>query len=392
MELTTDGDDTSSSAQKSTIVGGSESESVVDAGLVSLVAIALCLVAVNLWLVLAYGDRLFVTLAKLLAPGSVVLITVFAVWWSHQSGYEQSLGHVSLWATAGTVVFGLSGLAEQLLQHAQGVLLELTPAPVFSWACGGFVVGATVGLYSARLRTQRAQTERARRQAEQLAEAQTVLNRVLRHDIRNNVNIVEGYVDLVAAEDADPEHVETIHEHTARIVSLAEYAREIERLVSQRGAGVESIDLVERLTAIRSDILEEYPDARVVTDFPDRMMVCAHDLIDSAFENLLENAIEHHPGEQPEVRMSVARDEGDDGDEVVVTIADDGAGIPDAEVSVFESGDESRLEHSSGMGLWLVKWIVAYSDGELDFVRNDVSGSEIAIRLPTKESGRDVAT
>lgn len=378
----TEEDGSVSSEREGAIASQARSESGVDTALVVFVAITLCLVATNLWFVTTHSARDIVTIARLLGPIAVLLTAVFAVWWTRQNGYERYLGHVSVWTLAGTVLLGLCSFTEQWYQYSKGLLVEPTYVPVLGWACGGFVVGTVVGVYSARTRAQRAQTERARRQAEQLAEAQSVLNRVLRHDIRNNVNIVEGYVDLIADEETDPEHVETIHEHTSRIVRLAEYARETERLVSQQGAGIESMDLVNRLDSIRREVQETYPDANLVTDFPERAPVCANDLIDSAFENLLENAIEHHPGPEPEVRMSVVRED----DEFVVTVADDGAGIPETEVSVFESGDESGLEHSNGMGLWLVKWIVAYSDGELDFVKNDSSGSEIAIRLPTRDT------
>lgn len=251
------------------------------------------------------------------------------------------------------------------------------------WACAGFVIGSVIGVYSAGRRGRERQLDRERRKAESLAETLSVLNRVLRHDIRNDVNVIEGYVDLIATEsDVDEERVDIVRSHTSRIVQLADYARKTERLASGGESGVRTVEIVEHLATACRRVRASYPEANLETDVPERAEARAHQLVDSAFENLVENAVEHHPGPEPFVRASVERT----GDEVVVTVADDGTGLPENEVVVLESRTESKLEHSNGMGLWLVNWIVTYSGGEVEFAENEPTGSEITVRLPATAS------
>lgn len=349
-------------------------------GLAVLVGTLAVLVAADIWAILGRTATVPVTVFWLAAPLSAILTTAFVLRWVlEDEGEPEHFLHVSKWALAGSIVLGLSGLSVAYVDYVRGVARTFTLVQPFGWACGGYVIGSVIGVYSAGRRRRERQLERERRKAEHLAETLSVLNRVLRHDIRNDVNVIEGYVDLIATEsDVDCEHVEVVREHTSRIVELADYARKTERLAAEGESGVRTIDVVDRLGTTCRKVRTSYPSAQVVTDLPDRAEARAHELVDSAFENLVENAVEHHHGPEPFVRVAVERRER----EVVVTIADDGPGIPDDEVAVLESGSESSLEHSDGMGLWLVNWIVTYSGGDVEFAENEPTGSDITLRLP----------
>jgi signal transduction histidine kinase len=100
-----------------------------------------------------------------------------------------------------------------------------------------------------------------------------------------------------------------------------------------------------------------------------------------AVDNLLENAVVHGDSLTPSVSVTVRRRETDGTVDVVV--ADDGPGIPEQERQVLVDGRETPLEHGSGLGLWLVNWIVSESMGELAFDDNEPRGSVVTISLPT---------
>ena len=57
-------------------------------------------------------------------------------------------------------------------------------------------------------------------------------------------------------------------------------------------------------------------------------------------------------------------------------------GISERETRVLKRGEETQLEHGSGIGLWLAAWVVDASDGELSFARPDDGGSVASISLP----------
>ena len=73
--------------------------------------------------------------------------------------------------------------------------------------------------------------------------------------------------------------------------------------------------------------------------------------------------------------------------DVVVLLRDNGPGIPEDEVETLEQGYETDLKHLSGLGLWLVYWIVDMSGGAIAFEPNDPRGSVVELRLqsPTGE-------
>jgi len=48
---------------------------------------------------------------------------------------------------------------------------------------------------------------------------------------------------------------------------------------------------------------------------------------------------------------------------------------------VTGSADITPKHHGSGLGLWLVKWIVDRSGGELAFEESDLGGNRVRIRL-----------
>jgi signal transduction histidine kinase len=350
-------------------------------GLALLVGALTVLAAADVWVILGRTASIPVTMFWLVSPLTAILTTAFVLRWVFENDHDPSYFlHVSKWAVAGSVLLGLTGLSVTYVDYAHGIARVFTLLQAFGWACGGFVIGSVIGVYSAGRRGRERQLDRERRKAESLAETLSVLNRVLRHDIRNDVNVIEGYVDLIAADsDVDQERVDVVRSHTSRVVQLADYARKTERLASEGESGVRTVDVVEPIARTCRKVHASYPNANVATDLPERAEVRAHELVDSAFENLVENAVEHHPGPEPTVRASVERK----GDEVIVTIADDGAGIPESEVAVLESGTESKLEHSNGMGLWLANWIVTYSGGGVEFAENEPTGSEITVRLPT---------
>jgi signal transduction histidine kinase len=81
--------------------------------------------------------------------------------------------------------------------------------------------------------------------------------------------------------------------------------------------------------------------------------------LDIAIENLVENAVEHNDATRPRVSVEVTN-----GDRPTLVVSDNGPGIPEQEIAALEGERETSLEHGSGIGLWLVKWIVDRSNAE----------------------------
>jgi two-component system sensor histidine kinase ResE len=103
-----------------------------------------------------------------------------------------------------------------------------------------------------------------------------------------------------------------------------------------------------------------------------------------AVSNLLENAIRHTPS-GTELTAEIARSE----DEVHLTIADTGPGIPNEQLEkIFERGSRTyrpRRQGGSGMGLYLTKLLIELHGGQIEAYSD--GGTTFSITLPVRRIG-----
>jgi signal transduction histidine kinase len=246
---------------------------------------------------------------------------------------------------------------------------RLSASPVES--ARGEVIGRTVVLHDTTAESQRRQRFE-------------VLNRVLRHNLRNGMNAVmghasqlEGRVDGEAAEI-----VRRIESRTAEVAELGERAAAIERITVPETDPV-AVNLETDLVAI-ADRLAARTDVTVDVDVTDGLALRTNRVVlEEATRNAghsLLSVTETHPS-----RLWVSATECGDG-WVEVTIRSNGAPVPPAERKVIESGEETPLSHGRGLDLWLVAWSVETLGGTLSFVDSGRPGIEIRIPdLPDDE-------
>jgi signal transduction histidine kinase len=109
------------------------------------------------------------------------------------------------------------------------------------------------------------------------------------------------------------------------------------------------------------------------------VVVRASGTLSFAIEELVENAI-RHADVTPNVEVSTTTSA--DGDSVALRVADNGPGIPDVERRGLTQDLERPLEHTSGLGLWMVRWSVTTAGGSIDIYDNEPRGTVVVIRLP----------
>lgn len=208
-----------------------------------------------------------------------------------------------------------------------------------------------------------------------------VLNRVLRHNLRNDMNAIIGRAQLIANESiADPESVATdIVDVGSNLVSIGEKVRRAAKALD-RTADQHEIVLVDLLNQVAEDLTEQYPSGTVDVDVPPNAVIESNrQQLELVVFNLVENGLEHG-GNDPTVEISLSR-EGTRDAAVRLTIRDDGPGIPAHELDALETGDETPLEHGSGLGLWLVDAAVTTLGGELSF-ETDENGTTVRVDVP----------
>ena len=205
----------------------------------------------------------------------------------------------------------------------------------------------------------------------------SVINRVLRHNMRNKMGIISGYAEMLETRLSgdDAEKVTKIRNTANQLLDLTESAQRLEEY-RELSPDLERTDIVPMLEDTVSELQMEYPEASVTIDAPDTVVVNTHERLKTALWEVVENAAKHG-GDPAVVEIDVVDTETG----VTIAIRDNGPGLPEIEQQVLESNMETPLVHGEGLGLWLIHWIVTSLDGELETTAGD-AGTTVTIRLP----------
>ncbi|SDY91998.1 PAS domain-containing protein [Halopenitus persicus] len=214
-----------------------------------------------------------------------------------------------------------------------------------------------------------------------------VLDRVLRHNLRNSLNVIDGHAELLEDEDLDPDarqaSVSAIREQAAAMQKIAERTTDI-RAIWDPTEEQQTWDQLDIETLIET-YQTKYPDSgiSVTIDGESSIQIPDADLFELALDEAVENAIEHTEQSSPKVEITVCRDPAND--QVQITVADNGPGISKDERDVIESGEETPLNHSLGVGLWLMEWVATTLGGELTIADNEPQGTILTFQLPSSD-------
>ena len=215
------------------------------------------------------------------------------------------------------------------------------------------------------------------------------------HELRTPLTAIQGYVEALRDEDPpEPDEAGRFLEIIARQASrMDRLVRDLLRL-ARLEAGHEPVDPVQTdLEALFADVATELEgplDAktqRVVTavDPPARSLFVDGTKLHDALRNLVENAVAYAP---PSTTIELAARRGDD--HVVITVSDEGPGIPEADLTrIFERFyrvDKARSRESggTGLGLSIVKHLVEILGGEVTAGNRPSRGAVFSIRLPAR--------
>jgi len=226
--------------------------------------------------------------------------------------------------------------------------------------------------------------KKAQQQLQEQRDNLDILNQVLRHDIRNDLQLVTGYGDVLTdhVDEDGAEHLDTLRESANHAVELTETARDMaDVMLSREDAQQQNrVNLRNTLKRELDKVESEYPDADVVVEgsLP-AVQIQANRMLNSVFQNLLSNAIQHNDKATPELSVSAtACDE-----RATVRIADNGPGVPDGQKEeIFGKGEKGLDSSGTGLGLYLVQHLVTHYGGEVWVEDNDPEGAVFVVELP----------
>lgn len=221
------------------------------------------------------------------------------------------------------------------------------------------------------------------------------LLRAISHDLRTPLTSISGNASNLMTnggyfDDATKQQIYTdIYEDSMWLISLVENLLAITRIGDDRMKLNQSVELVDEVIAealrhvdrlgVRHTITVRNSDELLLARIDSRLIV-------QVVVNLIDNAVKYTP-RGTEIVVTTSKEQ----DKVVVTIADNGPGIPDeAKEHVFEMfytganriGDSRR---SLGLGLSLCRSIVNAHGGEITVGDNVPHGAVFTFTLPAGE-------
>jgi two-component system, OmpR family, sensor histidine kinase KdpD len=228
----------------------------------------------------------------------------------------------------------------------------------------------------------------------------TALLRAVSHDLRTPLTAIVAAGHALGSGSISLEDRNELS--TAVVVEGERLAAMVEKLLDLsklQGGGAaprrEWVSIEEVVNAARDGLAAQQADVRlsIAADLPELRADAAQ--LERVFANLLENAIRYSPGAP--VAVTAARV----GAKVVVSVVDQGPGIPPAERErIFEAfyrsrpaaGPEDDRWPGSGLGLAIAKGFTEANGGTISVESLPGQGTSFVVSLPTEQSREALPT
>ena len=207
-----------------------------------------------------------------------------------------------------------------------------------------------------------------------------VLDNVLRHNIRNDLNVIHGRGEQLRAELTGELEAaaDAIVDRAEALLTTSEKSREITAVLGEPREPT-PVDIGRMARVLAEEVTDEWPTVDINVTGPTQLVVSTTESIDTALKELFTNAVIHNDSETPRVHVDLGFDES----WATLSVRDNGPGISEFDRDVLESGEAiETLSHGSGLGLWLVYWTINHSGGEIRVADREPRGTEVTIWLP----------
>ena len=191
-----------------------------------------------------------------------------------------------------------------------------------------------------------------------------LINQILRHDIRNNLTVINSAVRLFL-KDGTKNLIHAIQANVSKSLSLINSMQEIEKFMDSN----KTVKLID-LRKVINQVAESHFDFDIDISVTGKAEVLADEAVSSVLDNLFNNAITHGKADKINVEIKQIKNDCE------VRISDNGLGIPDEiKDKLFEEGFTFGDEGHSGLGLYIVKKTMDSYGGSVSIEDNQPKGT-----------------
>ncbi len=208
-----------------------------------------------------------------------------------------------------------------------------------------------------------------------------VMQRVMRHKVRNDLTKLRGWTRMISEEDDPQRRIERFHTVDSILADWEKLTNKMKQTRNILGSSKANQTTAAPESLVRESVAsleDDFSEATIVADLSDPGETRVPITISRAIRELVENAVA--ASTDPTIEVSL---ECSDSGWITVGVKDDGPGMPETEATVLETGEETPLNHGQGFGLWMVRMIVTHAGGDIA-VELTPDGTQVWLRLPAR--------
>lgn len=199
-------------------------------------------------------------------------------------------------------------------------------------------------------------------------ELKTIFTDIMRHDLMNPINFINGYLSVLQEQEDDLDKsckLQDLQDATSRLILMIREASKFSRLEETEGLTLVDVDLNIMLFSSIAYVKNEADAKGISIDFNLAFphFAKADPMVVDVFANILSNAIKYSPGD-----TKVTIDISDSGEFWKTSISDSGEGISDEDKPLvfdrFKRVTKGNIK-GTGLGLAIVKRIVELHGGDV---------------------------
>lgn len=213
------------------------------------------------------------------------------------------------------------------------------------------------------------------------------------HEFKTPINAIEGYASLLQDTQLTDEqknaYIDKIIFNTRRLSDLVGNILLLSKVNNQTISPKTStfrLDEQVRQSILALESKWEKKEIEFDIDLDEIEYTGYENLLSHVWLNLIDNAVKFSP-QNGQIRIRLKQLDGS----VTFSIWDNGLPIPEADIdrifNKFYQGDNSHAAEGNGLGLALVRKIVAAAHGTINVTSSEDAGTEFVVALPNPSSG-----
>ena len=212
------------------------------------------------------------------------------------------------------------------------------------------------------------------------------------HEFKTPINAIEGYASLLQDSQLTDEqknaYIDKIIFNTRRLSDLVGNILLLSKVNNQTislKASTFRLDEQVRQSILALESKWEKKEIEFDIDLDEIEYTGYENLLSHVWLNLIDNAVKFSP-QNGQIRIRLKQLDGS----VTFSIWDNGLPIPEADIdrifNKFYQGDNSHASEGNGLGLALVRRIVAAAHGTINVTSSEDAGTEFVVALPSSSS------